>query len=100
MSIPSGPVRCEASVWKASSCRLLEPLGAMNGWGGGNGAKTGRGVRDLPMNSGRSLGPSGMGSAAAAGAAAISSSARAARHLMAVDHLVDEPVFHGLVGLE
>src|SRR6185436_1701362 len=99
MSRPSGPVRCEASVWKASSCRLLEPLGAMNGWRGGSGAKTGFGVHSRPMNDGRSFGPSGIGSAAA-GAAATSSSARAARDLMAGDHLVDEAVLDRLVGLE
>src|SRR4051812_291648 len=66
MSRPSGPVRCDASVWNASSCRLLDPLGAMNGWRGGSGAKTGCDVQAEPMNSGSELGPSGMGFAAAA----------------------------------
>ena len=47
-SRPSGPERRVVSVCQASSCRLLDPLGAMNGCCGGGGAWIGLGVAGAP----------------------------------------------------
>ena len=63
MSRPSGPDQTFVSVWNASEWMLLRWLGAMNGWRGAGGAKTGFGVHGSPVNVGGGSGPASPGSA-------------------------------------
>src|SRR3954468_24582637 len=66
ISRPSGPNQVLRSVCHASTCRLLNPLGAMNGWRGGEVAVSGRAVAGEPVNLGSepASGPSWIGVAA------------------------------------
>ena len=68
VSRPSGPDQTFVSVWNASEWMLLRWFGAMNGWRGAAGAKTGLGVHGSPLNC-----------ACAAAGAASSSTARSGR---------------------
>src|SRR6266576_4148792 len=64
MLFPSGPDHTYVLVMYASSCRLLRPFGAMNGFCGTVGARTSCGVVAEPTNSGtaaRSEGFCGIG---------------------------------------
>ena len=76
---PSGPGVELVSVWKPSTCRLLRSFGAMNGWAGGTGAATGFCAAAWPMKAGEesASGPSGIGSASAAGAKQATAAATA-----------------------
>ena len=74
MSRPSGPDHTFVSVWNASEWTFERWFGAMNGWVGAGGAKTGCGVHGSPVNvgGGSESGVCGIGAAAAAGASASS----------------------------
>ena len=63
MSRPSGPNQRLRSVCQASTCRLLSPLGAMNGCRGGSVAVSGLAVAGEPVNlvSAPASGPSWIG---------------------------------------
>src|SRR5438105_576589 len=83
MPRPSGPGPRLASVWKASSWRLLRSFGAMNGWRGTSGTEIGCWMAGDPENKGGGLllEPSGIGIALAAVAVAPATASKSTNRL-------------------